>query len=154
VPSELHENLCQKGVFWLKKNGFGVAAMNVWAFGSRERVDCIGYRQQCSAMIEVKVSRSDFLADKKKPERQSGGVGTYRFYLTPPGLIDVADLPSGWGLLEVAGKAVQMVHGPTGNIWPSTENAAGSDWERFVHAPCGLAERSILYTIARKAMGN
>lgn len=154
MPSELHELLSQKGVSWLKKNGFAVAAMNVWAFGSRERVDCIGFRQQCSVLIEVKVSRSDFLADKKKPERQSGGVGTYRFYLTPPNLIDVADLPAGWGLLEAAGKVVKMVHGPTGNMWPSVENAAGSEWEIFAHRSCGSAERSMLFTIARKAMVN
>ena len=101
MPSDLHEQLCQKGVSWLKKNGFGVAAMNVWAFGSRERVDCIGYRQQCSVLIEVKVSRSDFLADKKKPERQAGGVGTYRFYLAPIGLIDLVELPTGLGPIGI-----------------------------------------------------
>lgn len=100
MPSELHEKLCEKRVAWLKRNGFGVVAPNVWAFGSRERADCIGYRQQCSALIEVKVSRSDFLADKKKPERLSGGVGTYRFYLAPAGLLSVDNLPPGWGLLQ------------------------------------------------------
>mgnify|MGYP004701737479 CR=1 FL=1 len=154
MPSELHEQLCQKGLTWLKRNGFAVAAMNIWAVGSRERVDCIGYRQQCSAMIEVKVSRSDFLADRKKPERLAGGVGTYRFYLAPAGLIAVSDLPSGWGLLEFTGRSVQMVHGPKGNLWPSIESAAGSDWEFFVHRPCIVAERSILYTIARQSVGN
>lgn len=154
MPSELHEQLCEKGVSWLKRNGFPVAAMNVWAVGSRERVDCIGYRQQCSAMIEVKVSRSDFLADRKKPERLAGGVGTYRFYLTPAGLIAVNDLPEGWGLLELSGRSVQMVHGPKGNLWPSGETAIGSAWEAFVHTPCSVAERSILYTIARQAVAN
>lgn len=154
MPSELHEKLCEKGVLWLKRNGFGVAAKNVWAFGSRERVDCIGYRQQCSAMIEVKVSWSDFLADKNKPERQSGGVGTYRFYLAPAGLIKVEDLPERWGLLEFTGKSVQMVHGPTGNLWPAGENATGSGWESFINMPCLVAERSILYTIARKAVSS
>ena len=154
MPSELHEHLCQKGVSWLKRNGFGVAAMNVWALGSRERVDCIGYRQQCSAMIEVKDSRSDFLADRKNPERLAGGVGTYRFYLAPTGLIAVNDLPAGWGLLQLSGRAIQMVYGPKGNLWPSAESAVGSEWEAFVHSPCSVAERSILYTIARQAMAN
>jgi len=152
MPSELHEALCAKGVTWLKRNGFSVAAMNVWAYGSRERVDCIGYRHQCSALIEVKVSRSDFLADKKKPERQSGGVGTYRFYLAPTGILDIVDLPAGWGLLEFTGKSVKMVHGPTGNRWPASENAVGTNWEPFAHTSCNMAERSILYAIARKAI--
>ncbi len=152
MPSEQHELLCQRGVSWLKKNGFCVALMNVCSFGSRERVDCIGFRQQCSVMIEVKVSRADFLADKKKPERHAGGVGVYRFYLAPPNIIDVGDLPSGWGLLECSGKSVTMIHGPQGNHWPAPENAAGSDWELFAHKSCGIAERSMLYTIARQAM--
>lgn len=153
MPSDLHEFLCEKGVSWLKRNGFGVAAMNISSHGSRERVDCIGFRQQCSAMIEVKVSRSDFLADKKKPERQSGGVGVYRFYLTPQGLLSVDDLPSGWGLLEYTGRTVKMVHGPTGNYWPSFEHAQETrwGWDKFAHRHCPIAERSMLYTIARKA---
>lgn len=154
MPSKLHELLCEKGVSWLKRNGFPVAAMNIWAVGSRERVDCIGYRQQCSVMIEVKVSRSDFLVDRKKPERQAGGVGTYRFYLAPAGLLAVTELPVGWGLLEFTGRSLKMVHGPQGNLWPSPERAGGSDWELFVHSPCNVAERSILYTIARQAISN
>ena len=152
MPSELHEKLCQKGVMWLKRNGFTVAAMNVWAAGSRERVDCVGYRQQCAVLIEAKISRADFLADKNKPERVSGGIGTYRFYLTPPGLLTAQDLPSGWGLLELRGKSVDMIHGPKGNWWPDREHAIGTDWECFAHEPCAVAEHSMLYTIARKAM--
>jgi hypothetical protein len=152
VPSELHEKLCSKGVSWLKRNGFGVASLNVWGAGSRERVDCIGFRQQCSALIEVKVSRSDFIADMKKPERQSGGVGTYRFYLAPAGLLGISDLPEKWGLIEASGRSLKLVHGPKGNYWPSFENAQDSDWKGFAHSPCAESERSLLYAIARKAM--
>lgn len=108
VPSELHEKLCSKGVSWLKRNGFCVASLNVWGAGSRERVDCIGFRQQCSALIEVKVSRSDFMADMKKPERQSSGVGTYRFYLAPAGLLRINDLPDSWGLIEADGRTMNV----------------------------------------------
>jgi hypothetical protein len=149
MPSELHEQLCLKAVTWLKSNGFGVAAMNVWAFGSRERADCIGFRQQCSVLIEVKVSRADFFADRKKPERVAGGFGNYRFYLAPAGLLNATDLPKGWGLLEYQRK-VELVHGPSGNLWPSVENALGTHWQEFVHASCPVAERSFLYTLARK----
>lgn len=152
MPSELHEQLCLKAVTWLKKHGFPVSAMNVWAAGSRERLDCIGYRQQCSVLIEVKVSRSDFRADFKKPERRSGGVGTYRFYLAPAGMIDVTELPKGWGLLEFDGKQIAMVQGPLGNLWPSSEYATGTPWEPYVHAACKSAEIAILYSIARRAI--
>mgnify|MGYP000265036337 FL=1 len=152
MPSELHEKLCAKGVSWLKRNGFLVSDMNIWAAGSRERVDCIGFRQQCSALIEVKVSRSDFRADMKKPERHTGGVGNYRFYLTPADLVAVQDLPIGWGLLEFSGRGIKMTHGPIGNYWPSKQNAAGTGWDFFAHNVCVNAERSLLYTIARKTV--
>ena len=49
-------------------------------------------------MIESKVSRSDFKADAKKPERLFGGVGTYRFYITPLNMLLPEELPEGWGL--------------------------------------------------------
>lgn len=53
-------------------------------------------------MIEVKVTRSDFLADRKKPHRQGGkGMGSWRYYMAPEGLISVGELPDGWGLIEV-----------------------------------------------------
>ncbi|WP_152495198.1 adenylosuccinate synthase [Dickeya sp. NCPPB 3274] len=48
------------------------------------------------------MSRSDFLADRKKPHRQEGcGVGTYRYFMCPEGLITIDDLPDRWGLLWV-----------------------------------------------------
>jgi hypothetical protein len=150
LPSVLHEKLCCKGVAWLKRNGFGVASLNVWGAGSRERVDCIGFRQQCSALIEVKVSRSDFLADMNKPERQSGGVGTYRFYLAPTGLLRVNDLPEKWGLIEASGRSLKLTYGPKGNFWPSFENAQDSGWKEFAHSPCNDSERFLLYCIASK----
>jgi len=152
MPSELHEQLCEKGLSWLKRNGFAVAATNIWASGSRERVDCVGYRATCSAMIEAKISRSDFLADKKKPERIKGGVGIYRFYITPKGLLSLHDLPDGWGLLEMHGRSVRMVHGPKGNLWPDFENAQGSQWEMFANKQDESAERAILFSIARRAL--
>lgn len=153
MPSDLHELLCRKGLSWLKNNGFSVAAVNLWAAGSRERLDCIGFRHQSSALIEVKVSRSDFFADMHKPERKrGGGVGTYRFYLAPAGLLLLSDLPPGWGLLEWSGRGLVKTFGPTGNLWPAFEDvtAAGGDWSNFAHYSCPLLERSLLFALARK----
>jgi hypothetical protein len=55
-------------------------------------------------LIECKASRSDFLADKKKAFRRNAnyGMGDYRFFLAPRGIITVQDLPDGWGLLEAS----------------------------------------------------
>jgi hypothetical protein len=69
-----------------------------------ELPDVIGFKMRHSDLIECKVSRSDFLADKRKSFRneQSGkGMGDYRYYCCPKGLISTEELPDGWGLLYV-----------------------------------------------------
>jgi hypothetical protein len=116
MPSELHDELAKIGAAWLKRNGFVVVATDLTALGCRERADVIGFRSQCSATIEAKVSRSDFLADRKKPHREAGGIGLYRFYICPVDLIAADELPARWGLLYVDGKRVAEVARPRGNI--------------------------------------
>jgi hypothetical protein len=73
-------------------------------------------------MIECKASRGDFLSDGKKIFRKSPhmGMGDFRFYLCPKGLILPEDLPEKWGLVWVSkGKATQKI-GPKGNTqWNS-----------------------------------
>ena len=75
--------------------------------------DVLGWSQQDSVLIECKTSRADFMRDYRKRCRGSAvtGAGTYRFYLTPPGLVDppIVALPPGWGLLELRGKSVVVV---------------------------------------------
>lgn len=77
--------------------------------------DAIGFRagvhKEASVVVEVKVSRSDFLADQKKPHRvePATGMGVYRYYMAPEGLIKVEELPMLWGLIEVTAKGVLKV---------------------------------------------
>lgn len=71
---------------------------------SREIPDVIGFGSSGhSAIIECKASRSDFLSDKNKPFRKNPqlGMGTYRYYCCPKGLIKIEELPEGWGLIYV-----------------------------------------------------
>jgi len=129
------------------------------AIGSRERPDVIGFRSNCSAVIECKVSRGDFLAERRKPERASGGLGVYRFYLCPEGLIDDCDLPPRWGLLHAVGRTVKAVVAPMGNLWPPVgipdeQTHLYTDWLKYQHQPNQYAERQILYSIARRLSGN
>jgi len=58
-----------------------------------------------SCLVECKVSRSDFLADKRKPFRVNSaiGMGMFRYYMTTPGIIKVEEVPERWGLVEVVG---------------------------------------------------
>lgn len=108
-----HQALCQIAVKWLKRApsaggpGCAVAVSECKTGWNGEIPDAIGFRYtghkelDGSTLIEVKTSRADFLADASKPHRQDGGVGVWRYYMCPTGLIDPKELPQGWGLLEV-----------------------------------------------------
>ncbi|CAE6841534.1 hypothetical protein [Paraburkholderia aspalathi] len=135
----------------MKRQGFDVVGTEIVAAGSREQPDVIGFRTVCSALIEVKISRGDFLADALKPERQilGSGLGVYRFYLCPQGLIEADELPPKWGLLYAAGPTVLEVVRPLGNIWPGPGEAIGN-WADFQHTPDAAKERAILFSIARR----
>jgi hypothetical protein len=75
--------------------------------------DAIGWRYGHSVLIECKCSRSDFFVDQKKAHRLCGtGAGERRYFLTPPGMVKVGEVPEGWGLLELRGKVVARVHDP------------------------------------------
>jgi len=68
-----------------------------------ETPDAIGWCENRSFLIECKVSRSDFRADTRKFVRRNAemGVGNFRYYMAPVGLILPQQLPTGWGLIEV-----------------------------------------------------
>lgn len=145
-----HARLVTLGARWLKRRGFSVVATEIRALDCRGQPDVIGFRATCSAVIEAKASRSDFLADAHKPERsRGGGLGTYRFYLCPPEIISPGDLPPRWGLLEAMTKGLRLAVGPAGNLWPGT-GADSADRQAFQHASSAERERAILFSIARR----
>ena len=54
------------------------------------------------------------LSFAKKPHRKNPvmGMGNYRYFLCPKGLIDISELPDKWGLIEVGDRGVlTVVHG-------------------------------------------
>ncbi|MDF0506657.1 hypothetical protein POK33_38550 [Burkholderia cenocepacia] len=149
MAGDVHKSLVALGEKWLKRQGFAVIASELVTGATREQADVIGFRSTCSALIEAKATRADFLADARKPHRVTGGLGVYRFYLCPPGVIEVADLPERWGLLYADGRSVLDVLRPTGNGWPSF-GAQFGDWPSFQHAVDTEAERGVLFSIARR----
>lgn len=160
MPSDEHNRLTELAARWLKRNGFGVVATELSCHGSREQPDAIGFRSEASAIVEVKVSRSDFRADLAKPERRAGGLGLYRFYLCPADLIQPDELPERWGLLYARGRHIEGVVAPLGNAWPRPAERMSeavqaapwsAEWLAFQHEPDLNAERSALYSIARRA---
>lgn len=71
--------------------------------GVGERVDAILFSLQASFLIETKISRADFLKDKEKEFRKNPeqGMGDYRYFACPTGLIKPEELPDKWGLIYV-----------------------------------------------------
>jgi hypothetical protein len=102
-PAKKHAQLVSKATDWLRKRyGCGVVLSEQYC-ATGEVPDVIGWKGKCrSVVIECKVSRSDFLADAKKPFRTKpeDGLGSERFYLASPGVIRPDELPKHWGLLE------------------------------------------------------
>ena len=107
-----HAQLVERAVRWLRAYRCGVV-LSEQACVSGEMPDAIGWKRAShSVLVECKVTRADFLADRAKPFRQKPeqGVGSERFYLTPPSLVKVEELPAGWGLLEYRRGRIEMVH--------------------------------------------
>lgn len=106
-----HEELVVRAVRWLRsKHTIVFSEMTT----SGEVPDAIGWRYGCtSTLIECKISRSDFAADREKYHRRvcKEGMGQARYYMVPEGLIKPEDIISpceGWGLLEVGNKQVKI----------------------------------------------
>ena len=95
-----HNDLILLGFRHLNRDSFLIGS----EFGTKtERPDIFAYsRKRKTTVVEVKISRADFQADLRKPHRhQPGGLGNFRFYLAPFGLLDPDELPDGWGLMAV-----------------------------------------------------
>jgi len=105
-------------VRWLRWYRCGVV-LSEQACANGEMPDAIGWKRAChSVLIECKVTRSDFLADRAKPFRTKAekGVGNERFYLTPASLVKVEELPAGWGLLELHKGRIEKVEASARNL--------------------------------------
>lgn len=116
-----HAELVTHAEKWLRNScGCGVVLTELVTV-AYETPDAIGFRSGYSILVECKVNRQDFLKDAKKHFRiyPSDGVGSYRFYMCPEGVIKPEELPEKWGLIYVLpdGNRKRVV-GPTGrNLW-------------------------------------
>lgn len=138
-----HRELVEIGYKWvIKKCGFAFKELTV---AHDEIPDVLGFNSNGSFLLEAKVSRSDFLADRKKSFRifSEKGIGDWRFFIVPKGLVKIEELPQNWGLIEVSekGKAT-CVFNPFGggNIY--------SNWERCEKS--ATAEYQFLYSALRR----
>lgn len=117
-----HAQLVDRAVRWLRSYRCGVI-LSEQACVSGEMPDAIGWKQAChSVLVECKVTRADFVADRAKPFRQrpEKGVGSERFYFTPAALIKKDELPPGWGLLELRRNRIEVIQPSAKNLRTAT----------------------------------
>jgi hypothetical protein len=117
-----HAQLVDRAVRWLRSYRCGVV-LSEQACVSGEMPDALGWKQAChSVLVECKVTRADFLADRAKPFRTKPekGVGSERFYLTPASLVKREELPAGWGLLEIRRGRIEMLQASAKNLRTAT----------------------------------
>jgi hypothetical protein len=147
-----HAALCDIAVNWLKRPPSRGGPGCQVAFSESRRgyltgeiPDAIGFRagvhDECSVLVECKVSRNDFLADMKKVHRinEGQGMGTYRYYLAPTGLISPNELPAKWGLVEVNERGVPNVLAGL-----AKHKGWGKPYQDWKHEHDIEAERSLL----------
>lgn len=98
-----------------------------------------GNKTRC---VEVKASRSDFFNEIKKPIKRRAGLRlSHEFYFaTPPGLVQIEEVPVECGLMEVLedGTVNVVIKAPVRSIMPPNYNFVSSilrrlDKERLYH---------------------
>jgi hypothetical protein len=140
--SVTHSDLVKRAGRWLKSLGCSVILEEQVAYVyNGETPDAIGWKSNHSIVVEVKVSRSDFLRDQKKRFRGKHlkGMGGWRFYLVPQGLLREDECPEGWGIYEVRGRRVCHFAGV------DYRNAASAPF-----VPCLRSERAMLISAVRR----
>lgn len=105
----LHDRLCELGRRWAMRapssNGANMhlAFTEVGCQNQKENPDVFAIHSHGETVVlEAKASRSDFLADKRKPFRADPdqGMGDFRYYICPPDVIKPEDLEgTKWGLI-------------------------------------------------------
>ena len=89
-----HKYLVKQGVNWLG----GICDMVIpepYNNNNHEIPDVIGFKSggRMSYLIEAKAGRTDFENEWKKEKRKEyGGMGNYRYYLAPTGIISESEL--------------------------------------------------------------
>jgi hypothetical protein len=107
-----HAALVKSAIEWLRGKYRCGIVLSEQACISGEIPDAIGWKgKNHSVVIECKVSRADFLAERSKPFRSDPNIalGCERYYFTPRALLKPEELPAGWGLLECHNRSVAVV---------------------------------------------
>jgi len=136
-----HSTLVRRAERWLLNQGCAFALTELVVIISPGEIpDAIGWDGPVSTiLIECKTSRTDFLADQKKSVRRiPGGLGRYRYYLCPKGILRAEEMPEKWGLLWAYPKQVRKIK--------ESEYFEDTEWQ------CGQKnEINMLISVIRRA---
>lgn len=128
VPPLTHDELVVLASRWLKGTaGCSIVLSEIVAITPWGEVpDAIGWKSHNTILVECKTSRSDFLADRSKHFRldPTKGMGFLRYFFAPAGIINMQELPAGWGLLELTAGKVRRVAGAN----PKQVSDAWGEW--------------------------
>ena len=150
-----HSQLVDIAHRWvLRKSGCGAAFKEMRTEATTEIPDVIGFGAWgYSVMVECKVSRADFLRDKRKQHKVR--MGKFRFYCAPVGLIRIEELPEGCGLIQVNEKGrIAEIFNPFDRFIgcpPSFPRDSGMRHQG--HETCMRTERNFLYSAVRRNCG-
>jgi hypothetical protein len=118
--------------------------------------DALGFKGNCSIVVERKISRSDFLADREKPFRRNParGLGDHRYFLSPEGIITAQDELNGWGLLylkkEKSKRIVCPITTRVEDFWHKGRMTNRTNWNKCPHIKNIEKELWFVISIARR----
>lgn len=121
-----HEQLIERALRWLRgRRGCKLVISEAGVGG--EKPDAIGWRfREGSHLVECKVSLADFHHDKRKVWRRQRGLGLFRWYLTPPGLLKNGSLNSNTDSASSAQRKSKPFAGP---LWAAQKD--GDGWRDY-----------------------
>lgn len=148
AASDLHREIAVKATRLLMRlHSCQIAAVEYTGGWCGENVDGCAFNSDGMFLVEAKVSRADFLADAKKPFRRdpATGVGKYRYYACPEGLIKPEELPPRWGLIYVNQRGhVSMPVGYGGRVNAGTAPPPeGRSWGDMIFKYYGSWEKGL-----------
>lgn len=112
-----HKECVRRATQWLRASqNCAVVIAERRVVSVTEQPDVLGWHGAGqSVLVECKVSRADFLADRNKLFRryEDSGVGEQRYFALPKGILALDDLPEGWGWLEIHPHCIRIRRQPT-----------------------------------------
>lgn len=158
-----HAQLVDKAMAWLKNYMHcGVVLREHYVMGF-EAPDALGWRHGGaeSVQVECKVSRADFLRDRKKACRRrfahlgaAGRPADRCYYLVPDALKLFELLPDGWGLLSADGRRVRVITHPDSHcVLPMrAQEVVEAEKQRLVYELRRYQAQGIVYRKAAEMM--